>query len=105
MVRFFYGVRNDLGVEKKGRGQNSLHHHHVTFLGAEPPTESSSEPGVAIKQEPQEEDPAKPPRPPRTLSSFFSEFVPPSPPRGCAGRRQGCFSPEKAANLSGLPSS
>lgn len=88
MVRFFYSVRMTLGL-KKGRGRNSLHHHYVTFLGAEPLTESSSEPGVAIKQEPQEEDLAKPPRAPRTLSSFFSEFVPPSPPRGCAGRRQG----------------
>lgn len=68
-----------------------MHHHYVTFLGAESLTESSSEPGVAIKQEPQEEDLAKPPRAPRTLSSFFSEFVPPSPPRGCAGRRQGGF--------------
>ncbi|XP_019608178.2 DNA ligase 1 isoform X3 [Rhinolophus sinicus] len=43
---------------------------------AEPPTESSSEPGVTIKQEPQEEDPAKPPRPPRTLSSFFTPRKP-----------------------------
>lgn len=41
---------------------------------AEPPTESSSESAVAIKQEPQEEDPAKPPRAPRTLSSFFRRW-------------------------------
>lgn len=43
---------------------------------AEPPTENSSEPGVAVKQKPQEEDQAKTPRTPGTLSSFFAPRKP-----------------------------
>lgn len=43
---------------------------------AEPPTENSSEAGVAVKQKPQEEDQAKPPKTPGTLSSFFAPRKP-----------------------------
>uniref|UniRef100_A0A452G7D9 DNA ligase n=1 Tax=Capra hircus TaxID=9925 RepID=A0A452G7D9_CAPHI len=44
---------------------------------AESPTESVSEPGVTVKQEPQEDGQAQPPpKAPKTLSSFFSPRKP-----------------------------
>ncbi|XP_059521944.1 DNA ligase 1 isoform X4 [Myotis daubentonii] len=44
---------------------------------AEPPTESSSEPVEVVKQEPQDEEPAKPPpRAPKMLRSFFTPRKP-----------------------------
>ncbi|KAB0398455.1 hypothetical protein E2I00_014843 [Balaenoptera physalus] len=44
---------------------------------AKPPTESVSEPKVAVKQGPQEDDQAKPPpKAPKTLNSFFSPRKP-----------------------------
>lgn len=47
-------------------------------LAAEPPTDSTSEPEVAGKQEAREGDQAKPPpRAPKTVSSFFGECLPP----------------------------
>ena len=44
-------------------------------LSAESLTESVSEPGVTVKQEPQEDGQAQPPpKTPKTLSSFFCEW-------------------------------